>query len=142
MDEDVLQFLVNGDNKKPHIFPSHPYFDDMGKIISWPGMYKNGFVVGQYLSSYWRSGSTGERAGVSLILPGIKELQGWYDALKFVDWLCSLVKIDGFIGFIVEEDNRNSMSVLYSIGGKLFFRDEKTLLGLISFSTGEPCSKS
>lgn len=138
----ALDSLVNGvGDVQSGTGLGHPYFQAGQSLSPLASGYKGGFPLGEYLAVYWRRGAvpTGH-SGVSLLLPGIKDAQGWYDTLKFVDWLCSLTKSEGLIGYISDEENQSSFSLLYSFDGCLYFRDEKEAGNVVSFATGQPRS--
>jgi hypothetical protein len=135
-EKSTLNYLLNGKGAMPGDLPAHMFFSEENKknIISLPVIYKN-FTNGEYHSDYW---STATSNGASLLLPGIRDLEGWYQTLKFVDWLCSMAQRDCFCGYICQEYDNFSISLLYSVKEKLYFKDVKELQGLNSFSTGEP----
>lgn len=138
----ALDFLINGvGNMQTGAALVHPYFQAGQSLSPLASGYRSGFPLGEYMSVYWRRGEVPlENSGVSLLLPGIKDIQGWYDTLKFVDWLCSLTKSEGLIGYITDEENQSSFSLLYSFDGRLYFRDEKEIGNVVAFSTGQPRS--
>lgn len=139
-DEDIatLDFLVDG-KPKPSVLPPFPCFSDPIAVGSRPltAGYSS-FFPGEYVCTYWKTDLVVARSGINLILPSIKDLQGWWEILRLVDWLCSISEEDGLIGYMVEEDDPVSITLLYSFNGKLYFHDKKDLKGLISFTTGEP----
>lgn len=95
------------------------------------------FRPGDFVCEYWADG-VGPRAGITLKLPSIKDLQGWYEALMLVDWICSLVAGDAFVGYIQDETDRCALSLLYSLGGALYFRAENAKSAeLVRLTTGE-----
>jgi hypothetical protein len=132
----ALNHFINGSIERPEELPVHDYFlvGNEKNLISIPSLYKT-FVTGEYCSIYWINDNS---HGITLLLPGIRDLEGWYQRLKFVGWLCSMSQKDCYLGYISQEYDDFSMSLLYSIRNKLYFKDIKKLKNLNSFSTGEP----
>jgi hypothetical protein len=127
--------LINGESK-PTVFPTYPCFEDADTLRPLSIGYGS-FEPGEYVCDYWSSGSKIARSGINLILPSIKDLQGWWETLRLTDWLASIAEKDGFMGYMIEEDDPISMTLLHSFNGKLYFQKDKYANGLVSFSTGE-----
>ena len=136
-DEAILNFMINGVGSIESIKDKMLFFTSEAEKKSLIfGYKKNIFVDGEYISIFWKNNLYEKNSGIRLVLPGIKDIQGWYESLKFVSWLCKLVKFDGLIGYIVDEENLCEHSFLYSLEGNLYFRDEKNLNNIVSFLTG------
>ena len=131
-----LDHFINNRGAISSDLPIHDFFlkENNKNLVPIPSLYKN-FVAGEYYSEYWIRDNS---HGVTLLLPGIRDLEGWYQRLKFVDWLCSMSQRDCYLGCISQEYDDFSTSLLYSIKNKLYFKDIKELTDLNSFSTGEP----
>lgn len=132
----ALDYAVNGAGPAPQAWPDHPAFQGGGPGAPIPRAY-GGFADGEFVCVHWRGAAPAGRSGVTLLLPGIKDIQGWYDALKFVDWLCSIGQSQGLVGYIVEEDDPSAATLLYSFDGLLYLREEKKAGDVVSFRTGQ-----
>ena len=132
----ALSHLVNGAGDMPENLPDHEFFykENVKNIVSIPYVYRD-FTFGEYSSSFWIAEMS---QGITILLPGIKDSEGWYQKLKFVDWLCTFCIKDCFLGYISQEYDEYSVSLLYSVKRKLYFKNSKDLKYLNSFSTGEP----
>jgi hypothetical protein len=136
-EEVILNYMINNVGNIDHIRNKLTFFDSDEKRESFAAGYKNSkFTHGEYISVFWKNELMKNSSSVQLILPSIKDIQGWYQSLKFVNWLCPLVKADGLIGFIVDEGNLEAHSFLYTFDGILHFSDEKNTFEITSFLTG------
>ena len=136
----VLRYLISGAGPAPAAWPAHQFFS-MDKAFMelrpLPHAFAN-FRPGDFVSEYWAD-DAGPRSGVTLRLPGIKDLQGWFEVLTFADWICSLTGGDACVGYIQDEEDRCAVSLLYASGQALHFRDENAApAGVVRFTTGEP----
>jgi hypothetical protein len=137
--EAVLRYLISGMGPAPQAWPAHQFF--LMERVSMelrplPRGFTN-FKAGDFVCEYWAD-EVGPRSGVTLRLPGIKDLQGWFEALTFADWLCSLTGSDACIGYIQDEEDRCALSLLYALGGALYFRAENIESAeLVRLTTGE-----
>lgn len=137
-EELILNYMINDIGSIDHIRNKLTFFDSEQATESLIVGYKNSkFTQGEYISIYWKNEFIKNSSGVQLMLPSIKDIHGWYESLKFINWLCPLVKADGLIGFIVEEDNLQAHSFLYSFDGVLHFSDDKHTFTVTSFLTGD-----
>lgn len=136
----VLRYLISGEGRQPEAWPAHQFFS-MDKAIMelrpLPHTWAN-LRPGDFVSEYWTD-NVGPRSGVTLRLPGIKDLQGWFEALTFVDWICSMVAGDACVGYVQDEEDRGAISLLCASAQALYFKDDKVAPeGMVRFTTGEP----
>ncbi len=136
----TLRYLVVGDGPAPDAWPEHAFFamERVGvELRPLPQVYAAS-PSGDWVAAYWQD-AIGPRAGVTLKLPGLKDLQGWYEALVFADWLCALASGDGFVGYIQDEQSRSAKSLLCVRGQALYLRDESNASDRwFCLRTGEP----
>lgn len=136
----TLRYLVAGTGPAPEAWPEHAFFT-MERIAMdlrpLPQVYA-AFLAGDWVAAYWQD-AIGPRTGVTLKLPGLKDLQGWYEALMFADWLCALASGDGIVGDVQDEESRSPKSLLRVQGQALYLRDGSNALDpWCRLTTGEP----
>ena len=135
-DVGVIDFLINTNPSLPETLPRHDFFSSSRNLIPYRVAYKD-FPHGQYASLFWKTTLEGiHESGVHLLIPGIKDSEGWFDELSKLSWLSSLSDVSGFIGTIVDDLPNQGVELLYVFDKMLYFGKIPTT-ELTNFATGE-----